>query len=164
MLDLLNGFVVELRNAGLPVSLTENLDAMEAVQHIPIEDRDAFKYALGATLVKNHAHWRSFETVFEVYFSLRGPEYKIAEGDGDTDLDELWRAMQEMQQQGEGKGQGGMLHGGGQHGKGQGNMRQCGGRHRKGGHDDDREALQRLDMIEARMAKIEAMLEILVRR
>ena len=40
MLDLLSGFIVELRNAGLPVSLTENLDAMEAVQHIPIEDRD----------------------------------------------------------------------------------------------------------------------------
>jgi uncharacterized protein with von Willebrand factor type A (vWA) domain len=35
MLDLLAGFVTELRNAGLPVSLTENLDAMEAVQHIP---------------------------------------------------------------------------------------------------------------------------------
>ena len=31
MLDLMSGFVVELRNAGLPVSLTENLDAMEAV-------------------------------------------------------------------------------------------------------------------------------------
>ena len=46
MLDLMSGFVVELRNAGLPVSLTENLDAMEAVKHIPIEDRDAFKYAL----------------------------------------------------------------------------------------------------------------------
>ena len=79
MLELLNGFVVELRNAGLPVSLTENLDAMEAVQYIPIEDRDAFKYALGATLIKNHAHWRSFETVFEVYFSLRGPEYKLVQ-------------------------------------------------------------------------------------
>ena len=108
MLDLLNGFVVELRNAGLPVSLTENLDAMEAVQHIPLEDREAFKYALGATLIKNHAHWRSFETVFEVYFSLRGPEYRIGDGDGDSDLDEMWREMQEMQQQGEGKGQGGM--------------------------------------------------------
>ena len=81
MLDLLNGFVVELRNAGLPVSLTENLDAMEAVQHIPIDDREAFKYALGATLVKNNAHWRAFETVFEVYFSLRGPEYRLADGD-----------------------------------------------------------------------------------
>ena len=107
MLDLLAGFVTELRNAGLPVSLTENLDAMEAVQHIPIEDREAFKYALGATLVKNNAHWRSFETVFEVYFSLRGPEYNIAEGDGD--LDEMWREMQEQMRQGEGKGaQGGL--------------------------------------------------------
>ena len=79
MLDLLNGFVGQLRDAGLPVSLTENLDAMEAVQHIPIEDREAFKYALGATLIKNQAHWRSFETVFEVYFSLRGPEYRLAQ-------------------------------------------------------------------------------------
>ena len=88
MLDLLNGFVQELRSAGLPVSLTENLDAMEAVQHIPIEDRDAFKYALGATMIKNNAHWRAFETVFEVYFSLRGPEYKLAEGD-ESELDEF---------------------------------------------------------------------------
>ena len=47
LLELLNGFIVELRLAGLPVSLTESLDAMEAVSHIPIEDRDAFKYALG---------------------------------------------------------------------------------------------------------------------
>ncbi len=106
MLDLLAGFVVELRNAGLPVSLTENLDAMEAVQHIPIEDRDAFKYALAATMVKNNAHWRAFETVFEVYFSLRGPEYKIGEG-GDDDIDEMWREMQEQMRQGEGKGSGG---------------------------------------------------------
>ena len=77
MLELLSGFIVELRNAGLPVSLTENLDAMEAITHIPIEDRDAFKYALAATLVKNNAHWRAFETVFEVYFSLRGREYSL---------------------------------------------------------------------------------------
>ena len=85
LLDLLSGFIVELRNAGLPVSLTENLDAMEAVTHIPIEDREAFKYALGATLVKNHSHWRAFEVVFEVYFSLRGPEYQIVDGAGSGD-------------------------------------------------------------------------------
>jgi uncharacterized protein len=101
MLDLLNGFIQELRNAGLPVSLTENLDAMEAVQHIPIEDREAFKYALAATLVKSNAHWRSFETVFEVYFSLRGPQYALKD---DADVDEFWREMQDQQRQGEGKG------------------------------------------------------------
>ena len=108
MLELLNGFVVELRNAGLPVSLTENLDAMEAVQHIPIEDREAFKYALGATLIKNNSHWRAFETVFEVYFSLRGPQYKLVEGDEITD--EMWREMQEqMEQEGSRGGAGGTL-------------------------------------------------------
>lgn len=83
MLALLAGFIQELRRAGLPVSLTENLDAMEAVKHIPIEDRDAFKYALGATLVKNSSHWRAFETVFEVYFALRGAEYEIAREDAE---------------------------------------------------------------------------------
>jgi uncharacterized protein with von Willebrand factor type A (vWA) domain len=81
---------------------------MEAVRHIPLEDRDAFKYALGATMVKNSAHWRSFETVFEVYFSMRGPEYKIGEGTED-ELEQMWREMQEQmqQQQGEGKGSSG---------------------------------------------------------
>ncbi len=83
MLELLAGFIQELREAGLPVSLTENLDAMEAIKHIPLEDREAFKYALAATLVKNNAHWRSFETVFEVYFSLRGKEYLIDQGEDD---------------------------------------------------------------------------------
>ena len=82
MLELLAGFISELREAGLPVSLTENLDAMEAITHIPLEDREAFKYALAATLVKNHAHWRAFETVFEVYFSLRGGHHAIGD-DGD---------------------------------------------------------------------------------
>ena len=55
MLDVLAGFIQELRSAGLPVSLTENLDAMQAVQHIPLDDREAFKYALAATLVADFA-------------------------------------------------------------------------------------------------------------
>ncbi len=92
LLDLLNGFIVELRRAGLPVSLTENLDAMAAVTHVPLADREAFKYALAATLVKNHNHWRAFETVFEVFFSLRGPQYAIESDDtageaGDEDAE-----------------------------------------------------------------------------
>src|SRR4051795_237790 len=89
MLDLLNGFIVELREAGLPVSLTENLDAMAAIEHIPLEERETFKYALAATLVKNNAHWRSFETVFEVYFSLRGAKYGIDDDSLESDLADL---------------------------------------------------------------------------
>jgi uncharacterized protein len=109
MLDLMAGFITELRAAGLPVSLTENLDAMEAITHIPLEDRETFKYALGATLVKNASHWRSFETVFEVYFSLRGPQYAVGKLD---DADEFWRDMQdEAKLQGDQKGAGGSMDG-----------------------------------------------------
>jgi uncharacterized protein len=93
MLDLLSGFIQELRGAGLPVSLTENLDAMEAIKYIPLEDREAFKYALGATLVKNNAHWKAFETIFEVYFSLRGSEYNIEDKEGDADLEAMLQQM-----------------------------------------------------------------------
>jgi uncharacterized protein len=107
MLDLMAGFITELRAAGLPVSLTENLDAMEAITHIPLEDRETFKYALGATLVKNASHWRSFETVFEVYFSLRGPQYAVGKLD---EADEFWRDMQDGAQ-GDQKGAGGSTDG-----------------------------------------------------
>ena len=110
VLDLMSGFIVELRNAGLPVSLTENLDAMEAVKEIPLEDRQAFKYALGATLVKSNSHWRAFETIFEVYFYLRGAEYNIVDGESDTP-GELGRDEQDSQQPGEGRGQSGGMDG-----------------------------------------------------
>ncbi|HXW31528.1 MAG TPA: VWA domain-containing protein, partial [Acidimicrobiales bacterium] len=73
MLDVLTGFVTELRAAGLPVSMTEAVDAAEAVHHIPLEDRQALKYALAATMVKSSAHWKAFDTAFEVYFAIRPP-------------------------------------------------------------------------------------------
>ncbi|MDQ3570536.1 MAG: VWA domain-containing protein [Actinomycetota bacterium] len=69
MFDMLSRFIVELRAAGLPVSLTEDIDAMEAVRHVPLEDRQAFKHALGATLVKSHSHRKAFDAIFDVYFS-----------------------------------------------------------------------------------------------
>lgn len=72
MLDVLTGFVEELRGAGLPVSLTESLDAAEAVGHVPLADREALRSTLGATLVKSAAHWDAFAMTFEVYFSPRG--------------------------------------------------------------------------------------------
>jgi hypothetical protein len=98
MLDVLQGFVHELRLAGLPVSMTENLDAMRAVEYVPLEDRDAFKTALSATLVKHHGHYKVFDTVFEVYFSIFSPGVEggdSAEGaDGATlDFDQLRNEM-----------------------------------------------------------------------
>jgi uncharacterized protein with von Willebrand factor type A (vWA) domain len=110
LLELISGFVAELRRAGLPVSLTENLDALEAVKVVPVEDREAFKYALGATLVKDAAHWQVFETIFEVYFSLRGDEYNIVQDGAQT---EFWRDEQDRAGQDDqpGRGAGGGMDG-----------------------------------------------------
>lgn len=98
MLQTLLGFIDELRAAGLPVSLTEVLDATAAVQATPLAERQTFKHALGATLIKDHAHWPVFETLFEVYFSLhrsrgeRGED--VGSEDGDQDLDRAGTSRQ----------------------------------------------------------------------
>jgi uncharacterized protein len=67
----LAGFVAELRAIGLPVSVSENIDAMAAVLAMPITDRAELKSALGATLVKDHDHYHAFELVFDLFFGDR---------------------------------------------------------------------------------------------
>ena len=91
----------------MPVSLTEHLDAAEAVGHVPLEDREALKYALGATLVKSSAHWRAFETAFEIYFASRLPGADGVGGVGSDDDDEAaGRSSQRPDGEGRGPGQG----------------------------------------------------------
>ena len=55
---------------GVPVSMVEAIDAAEALRHVDMADREAFKAALGATLVKNQRHMHAFDVAFEVYFGL----------------------------------------------------------------------------------------------
>ncbi len=70
LLDTFQGFVHELRAAGLPVSMTEHLDAMRAVEHVGVADRELLRTALASALVKHHHHRRVFDTLFDVYFAL----------------------------------------------------------------------------------------------
>jgi hypothetical protein len=67
----LAAFIAELRAIGLPVSLSENIDAAAALRAIPLSDRTQVKSALAATLVKNHDHYRAFELAFDVFFGGR---------------------------------------------------------------------------------------------
>jgi len=73
MLGLLTGFIQELRESGIPVSMVEAIDAAEALRFTDLSDRPAFKATLGSTLVKNARHYEAFETAFEVYFALLRP-------------------------------------------------------------------------------------------
>jgi uncharacterized protein with von Willebrand factor type A (vWA) domain len=70
VLSVVTGFIDELREAGVPVSMVEAIDAMEAVEAIDIGSRTALKETLRSTLIKNLRHERAFDTAFDVFFSL----------------------------------------------------------------------------------------------
>ena len=88
----LAAFVAELRAIGLPISVSENVDAMAAVLAMPIADRAALKSALAATLVKSADHHHAFEVVFDLFFgdsragvsALTDPAADTAAPDGKT--------------------------------------------------------------------------------
>jgi uncharacterized protein len=66
---LLADLVDELRNAGIPVSVGEHLDAAAAVASIPLNDREVLRAALAATLVKDGNHLGAFNLIFDLYTS-----------------------------------------------------------------------------------------------
>ena len=73
MLDLLTGFIGELRAAGLPISTVEAIDAATALAHTVLGDRQAVRASLCATLVKSERHLEAFGTAFDVFFGLQEP-------------------------------------------------------------------------------------------
>lgn len=67
-LDRHIAFMEALRAAGLPVSLSEGLDAADAVLTLGLEDRENLRAAYAATLVKKQPHRAGFDHVFDLYF------------------------------------------------------------------------------------------------
>ncbi|MDE3222862.1 MAG: hypothetical protein KGL79_05460, partial [Acidobacteriota bacterium] len=74
MLNLLGDFIGELRAAGIPVSLSEHVDAARAVEVIDLANRSLVRSSLAATLVKDGDHLPVFYTAFDVFFSNRSWE------------------------------------------------------------------------------------------
>ncbi len=71
MLTALLDFVHRLRDAAIPVSMVETLDAVESLRHVDPANRKEFKATLAATLVKRAEHLSAFEALFDVYFAPR---------------------------------------------------------------------------------------------
>src|SRR5579871_3370388 len=69
MLAALDGMIAELRHIGVPISLSEKIDAVRSLQHLPLAERDAVKSSLRAALVKSHDHELAFDALFDLYFS-----------------------------------------------------------------------------------------------
>ena len=66
--DRILEFIGDLRRAELRVSTTEALDALQASAEVGLADRDTFRAALAATLVKEARDLPAFERLFDLYF------------------------------------------------------------------------------------------------
>lgn len=89
VLDLAEG----LREAGVPVAISESRDAVRSLDHIDLADKNSFRAALAASLVKDQAHRPAFDTLFELYFGTGTP--RATEGDIPADTEAARREMTE---------------------------------------------------------------------
>src|ERR1700756_3539293 len=78
MQDKLVEFANLLRENGVRVSLAETLDAFSASEVTGLNERDAFRAALRATMVKRASELPVFEELFDIYFSGLGEIIKQA--------------------------------------------------------------------------------------
>ena len=65
-------FARALRDAGLPVGPGSAIDAVRAVEAAGVSNRDDFRAALHAVLVKKHEHTIIFDQAFRVFWKKRG--------------------------------------------------------------------------------------------
>jgi len=92
-------FVAALRSNGVRVSLAESVDSLKAIEVIGVLDRESFKHALKATLIKEPADVPVFDQVFPLYFGSDGPEMQPIQGLTQEQQEQLQQALEELTRQ-----------------------------------------------------------------
>lgn len=92
-------FITALRSSGVRVSLAESADAMKAICTVGVLDRETFKNALKATLVKEPADVPTFDQMFPLYFGHEGPPMQPPQGLSKEQQQQLQRAIEQLRQQ-----------------------------------------------------------------
>src|SRR5947209_7505542 len=85
-------FVAALRGAGLPVSLVESLDAIQAMTVIDLVDREQLRAAYAAAVVKRALHRPTFDRLFDLWWLPAigdGVASGAGSGDGEMSADDL---------------------------------------------------------------------------
>src|SRR5437899_13001283 len=89
-------FIGDLRRAEVRISPSEALDALAATAEIGLDSREAFKSALGATLIKEGRDRPTFDRIFDLYFldlEALGEGLKKALGPEDPRVQDLLDRM-----------------------------------------------------------------------
>lgn len=89
-------FIAALRAQGVRVSVAESADAMRACDHIPLGERETFRAALQATLVKDYGDQTTFGELFPRFFQSDGPPMQPPQGLSPEEQQMLEDALRQM--------------------------------------------------------------------
>ncbi|MBE2183912.1 MAG: VWA domain-containing protein [Anaerolineae bacterium] len=90
-------FIRVLRASGVRISLAESMDAMRGVETVGVSDKEVFRAALKATLVKENRDWAIFDYFFPLYFGSQIPPMQnIPDQLGEGDQQTLQEALQAL--------------------------------------------------------------------
>jgi hypothetical protein len=94
-------FITALRASGVRVSLAESADAFSAINLMGIQDREAFRLSLRATLVKDAHDLPAFEELFPLFFDTADapPLTNLAQDLSSAEADLLAQALRQFAQQ-----------------------------------------------------------------
>jgi len=98
--DRIIDFIAALRAMGVRISLAESQDALRAVEHIGVLDRELFRLSLKTTLVKEASDGPIFDRLFPLFFGSESPP--MMDGMGGLSPEEqhmLREALRHMAQQ-----------------------------------------------------------------
>jgi uncharacterized protein len=82
----LDGFVRAVREAGIPVGISQAVDAAEILTVVDLLDREQLRHGLAAVLLQRAAQRATYDVLFDLWWPLsdRPP---ADDGDGDSDLE-----------------------------------------------------------------------------
>ena len=101
MEDRIVRFIAALRAGGVRVSLAESADAFRAVENLGIEEREAFRLSLRATLVKDASSQPVFEELFPLFFDTADQQPQMQDATEDMSPEEAQMLAQAMRQMAE---------------------------------------------------------------
>jgi uncharacterized protein with von Willebrand factor type A (vWA) domain len=96
MEDRIVHFIAALRAGGVRVSLAESADAFRAVENLGVEEREAFRLSLRATLVKDANSLPIFEELFPLFFDSADQQPAMQDATEDMTPEEAHMLAQAM--------------------------------------------------------------------
>ncbi|HZB21282.1 MAG TPA: hypothetical protein VE463_15705, partial [Blastococcus sp.] len=85
----LDGFVRAVRDAGIPVGISQAVDAAEILTVVDLLDREQLRHGLAAVLLQRAAQRPTYDVLFDLWWPLtdrpRPLDDDAAEGEGDID-------------------------------------------------------------------------------